>query len=208
MKKLTVLATLVAISVSASAFAVTAQSGMYVGAMGGWSIPSKVLGNNDVKGYDSKSNTWTMGGTLGYEHAMNQNVLTGIEVSYMDFGRTNYDANPNTSPFTIKSNGTQVLLTSTYLASSGMNAFVKAGAINEYTSVGQNSANSPARSGSLHKVIPAVALGIGYMPTQNLNVAFQYERTLGQDYGPNNDYPVHPLSNNVLTLGVTYKFAV
>jgi opacity protein-like surface antigen len=208
MKKLTTLAAAVALGFCASAFAVTAQSGIYVGPFGGWSIPSKILSNNDVPGYTSKSNNWTYGATVGYDYAISQNVLGGAEVSYIDFGRTNYDATPNTSPFAIKSSGVQVMLTSTYLMSNGFNAFVKAGGINEYTALGQNSANSAANCTSVSKLIPVVAFGLGYMPVQNLDVAFQYERTVGQDYGPNNDYPSQPLSQNAMTLGVTYKFAM
>jgi opacity protein-like surface antigen len=208
MKKLTVLAAAVALGVCTSAFAVTAQSGIYVGPFGGWSIPSKVLSNSDVTGYTSKDDHWTMGGTLGYDYAVNQNVLGGAEVSYINFGRTQYDADPNTAPFGIKSNGVQVMLTSTYLASSGLNAFIKAGGIDEYTSVGQNSAIAPYKSNSLRKWVPAAAFGVGYMTSQNLNVALQYERTFGQDYGVHNVNPNDPLAENAITLGLTYKFAM
>ncbi|MDF2940629.1 MAG: OmpA-like transrane domain [Gammaproteobacteria bacterium] len=208
MKKLSILAATVALGLSSSAFAITAQSGVYVGPFGGWSIPSKILSNNDVTGYTSKSKNWTYGATLGYDYAINQNVMGGAEVSYIDFGKTNYDANPNIAPFAIKSHGVQVLLTSTYVASSGLNAFVKAGGIGEYTALGQNPANSPNAADSVRRLIPATALGIGYMPTQNVNVALQWERTYGQDYGPNDLSPNEPLSQNAYTLGVTYKFAM
>jgi opacity protein-like surface antigen len=206
MKKLTTLAAALALGVSANAFAVTAQTGVYVGPFGGWAIPSKVLSNNDVNGYNSRSKTWTWGATLGYDYAINTNVMGGAEVSYINFGTTNYDSSPNTAPFGIKANGIQAMLTSTYVANNGVNAFVKAGGISEYTSLGQNAATSPNQPINMRKVVPAVAFGLGYMTAQNINVALQYERTFGQDYGPSNVNPTHPLAINAITLGLTYKF--
>ncbi|MDO8954773.1 MAG: outer membrane beta-barrel protein [Gammaproteobacteria bacterium] len=208
MKKLTTLAAAITLCMTASAFAITAQSGFYIGPFGGWSIPSKVLSNNDVQGYSAKSKTWVLGQTLGYVHAINQNVLTGIEISNINFGKTVYDANPNPTPFAIKSSGYQILLTSTYVASNGVNVFVKAGGIDEYTAIGQNSANSADGPHSLRKWIPAIAFGLGYKPTQKMDIALQYERTMGQDYGPNNDYPSKPLSENAMTLNVTFMLPI
>lgn len=178
--------------------------------------------------YDEEKNVGSFGGTIGYDYAFNSNVMTGFEVSYLDLIRTNNTFNgiirvsefvyiPYTEDINIKNSGVQALLTSTYLISNGLNFFVKGGAIYERTSENittnttdqnftqQNGLVGPTIQ-TVTKWIPAAAIGIGYMPTQHINIALQYEHTFGTSYTTWSDHFTKPSTVDILTLGLTYKF--
>ena len=229
MKKLTI-ATMVALTLSTTAvFAdVKAQSGGYVGGFAGWSFPFSpdYENSNGVNTSESDKN-FTLGATLGYQYAFNDNVLLGVEASYLDFGKNDYKVNYKTTDVygnlytvnaaqTLKNSGLQLMLVGTYLMNNGFNMFAKLGAIHETTNdsigvtVTDSNSNSISRSRdySVSSWLPAMAVGVGYMPIQNLNVALQYEHVFGEDWNdPNytsNGYPDRPMAQNVVTLGITY----
>jgi opacity protein-like surface antigen len=224
MKKLTVLATAIALSASASAFAVTAQSGVYVQAVGGWAVPAKP--GQDLMFADGHNNkTYALGGNLGYDYAFNQNLMAGVEAGYLNLGSVNYTysaASGLSGSYAKAQNwGYQVLATATYLANNGLNGFVKAGGIRQTSNLNMTliSGGGPSYwpSSQLVKWIPAAVVGFGYMPTQNLNVALQYEHTFGSKWGqpypagtsnPAFVLPSKPMTQNIFTLGVSYKFAM
>lgn len=201
-----------------SAFAVTAQSGIYVGAAGGWSFAdaptSSEINDIGVTENNSTSNkNYTWGGTLGYDYAFNQNWLAGVEVSYFDFGKNEYSGNLLGSPyhFDLRSTGVQAMLTGTYLNPNGWNVFAKAGAIDEDTDIEDVSlGGTDVNADDAKSWIPAAALGIGYMPTQNLNIALQYEYTFGDNWSDRSTFThgdePDPITQGALTLGITYKF--
>lgn len=208
MKKLTF--TIALLLGSASAFAVTNQTGVYVGALGGWSFAespttSHVTINGSPATQDQKRN-YTAGGTVGYQYAFNQNFAAGLEGSYMYFGFNKYDNNAGASgKFT--NSGWQVMAVGNFLATNGFNAFVKGGAINEKTVVSASSGGVSANLATQSLWVPAVAAGIGYMPTQNLNIALQYEHTFGDNWNSSNlGSNPKPISQNAVTLGLTYLF--
>jgi opacity protein-like surface antigen len=199
-----VAASVAALSLSAHAFAVTAQSGVYVGAAGGWSF-SKDYTTSSVSATSSTNKNYTFGANLGYDYALNQNVLVGAEAGYLNFGKTTYSSS-STADLDVKNSGYQILATSTYLMSNGFNGFVKAGAIKQKEDADISVVNV---SESESKWLPATVLGVGYMPMQNLNVALQWEHTFG-DNNTNaaTDTSTKPQTQDAITLGVTYKFAM
>jgi opacity protein-like surface antigen len=223
MKKLTILAATLALSASASAFAVTAQSGVYVQGVGGWSYSARP-DKYEMAADGIQNNNYAWGGNIGYDYAINQNVLAGIEGGYLNLGTTKYtfsSADVATGPgaYAKAQNwGYQVLATATYLMNNGFNGFVKAGGIYQKSTLNET-LTSPTTyypAGMQQKWIPAAAIGVGYMPTQNLNVALQYEHTFGSKW--NNPFPSpsatsinpgsKPMTQDIITLGVSYKFAM
>jgi opacity protein-like surface antigen len=194
--------------ISASAYAMTAQSGVYVGAVAGWSIPNTPSASEAQTDFgastttDNKNYTW--GGTLGYDYALNRNMLVGAEASYINFGKTSYSY--NSSSYDWSSSGIQLMLTGSYLLNNGFNAFAKVGAIdlkdsaNAYSFGGTNFNNDNKRWRA------AAEIGAGYMINQNTNVTLQYERAFGHNYNSWNSTSDDPATQNAITAGVTYKF--
>lgn len=205
MKKI-LLATSVALALtSASAFAVNQQSGIYGTVLGGWSFASAPsAGNAHSQSSSNKNYTW--GGNLGYQYAFSQNWAAGVELGYVDFGQTNY-TNPNGN---IQTTGAQAMAVASYMVNSGLNGFIKAGAIEAYskTSPSSGGPNPPLQNGStkVNKWLPAAAIGIGYMPIQNLNVAIQDEYVWGSNWNTNGSYNTvnKPMTQNAVTLNLTY----
>ncbi|MDO8954772.1 MAG: outer membrane beta-barrel protein [Gammaproteobacteria bacterium] len=234
MKKLTILASAIALIASASAFAVTAQSGVYVQGTGGWAVSAKP-GIDDqsealLQATKLVNKTYALGANIGYDYALNQNVMVGIEGGYLNLGSTNYEY-PTTAGATGSGGGSygktqnwgyQVLATGTYLMSNGFNGFVKAGGIKERSTMnftsgvpGAVSAYSPESQTT--KWVPAAVIGAGYMPTQNINIVLQYEHVFGDKWsdGLNMAYAADvlttyskPMTQNIVSLGVSYKFAM
>lgn len=183
---------------SLSAFAINAETGIFIGANGGWSMASS---KPALAGMDNKNRNYTLGGSLGYNYALNNNVLAGIEANYSDFGKTDYSGNSASGNF--ENSALQLLLTGTYLMDNGFNTFVKAGAAHEQTELNLN--NSTA---GVTQWLPAVAAGLGYELVQNFNVYGQYERTFGDswDSATINSSADKPVSLNVFSIGVNYTF--
>lgn len=196
----------------------TAKTGFYVGGALGYAMP-KAPDSNELENVlaaltppylatvDNSKKNFTFGLNLGYNYALNANWMIGAELSYLNFGGNDYSANDGLAPISmnIDSDGIQGMFTGTYVASNGFNAFAKVGAIYESTSY-DDLHNIGVVDTTNKKLIPAAALGIGYMPIQNLNVVLQYEHTFGEDY---NDVGTllttnKPMTQDVITLGVNY----
>jgi opacity protein-like surface antigen len=223
MRKLTLLATAIALSASASAFAITAQTGVYAQAVGGWANAAKP-GMGVMQSTDLINKSYALGGNIGYDYAFNQNVMAGLEAGYLNLGTSTYEYPTSAAGSYAKTNnwGYQVLATGTYLASNGLNAFVKGGTIDErsiqsYTYGYPGAGTSYYTPATQERWIPAAAVGVGYMPTQNINIALQYEHTFGSTWGnvfPSDlaaTYlvsPSKPMSLDIFTLSASYKFAM
>jgi opacity protein-like surface antigen len=204
MKKLSLLTAL--LLGTTSSFAVTAQSGIYIGGFGGWSFitspsTSSLQGKTGVA--TSKENrNFTLGASVGYNYALTQNFLTGAEIGYLSFGQNYYDF-ANGQSLYLGSQGLEGLLSGTFLANNGFNTFVKAGAIRDKQS---GTLNNVAAYNTT-KWLPTAVIGVGYMPMQNFNIALQYQKV----FGNNNTNAVTNTSNkpqtqNAVTLGLSYTF--
>ncbi|MCX7123483.1 MAG: outer membrane beta-barrel protein [Gammaproteobacteria bacterium] len=217
MKKI-VISSLVAISMMGTAFAdVSAQSGLYVNGQAGYSFAdspdytSTLASNYGNYSYSQSDNNYVLGATVGYDYALTQNWMTGLELGYLYMGETTYNY---TIPHVVNVSGSisnwgiQLMATGTYVMSSGWNFFGKVGGVYESTDV-SGSASGSLSSGSTDQtgVLPALAIGMGYLFTQNLNLSLQYEHTFGSNWNDNNvSSDSSPMTQNILTLGLTYKF--
>lgn len=182
---------------SISAFAVTEQSGVFIGANAGMASASD---HPSIAGDSTKNRNYTLGGSLGYNYAVNNNVAAGLEANYSNFGKTDYSGNSSGS---FKNSALQLLLTGTYLMDNGFNTFVKVGAAHQETELNLNNGVN-----GVTKWLPAVAAGLGYEFVQNLNVYGQYERTFGDNWDNATvaTAPSRPVSLNVFSVGVNYTF--
>lgn len=199
MKKIACLALGLAACWSVSAFAVTEQSGVFVGLNTGLSSSD----HPNLAGYSTKNRNYVLGGSIGYNYAINKNVGTGVEANYSNFGKTDYSSSSGSGNF--ENSALQLLLTGTYLLDNGFNTFVKVGAAHQQTSLTLNGGTNGTTGW-----LPAAAAGLGYEFLQNLNVYGQYERTFGSNNWDNaalnSGTPSHPASLNVFSVGVNYTF--
>jgi hypothetical protein len=107
----------------------------------------------------------------------------------------------------LTNSGVQLMATGTYLASNGFNGFAKMGAVYETTANSGSLSQAidyslPCGNASQSAWLPALAVGAGYMPIQNLNIALQYEHIFGDNWS--SSVPSKPMTVELLTLGVTY----
>lgn len=215
MKKLITLALVT--SCATSAFAVTAQSGMYLTPLLGYTFPtyytdsSMTAASGVSTTHTNKNFTW--GGAAGYEYAFTQHVLAGVEVAYVNMGRTVYNfANGQSTNF--GNYGLETLLTATYLSSSGFDVFVKGGGsfqseANNALTVGSITFNG----NSTQKYLPVLGAGFGYQLHQGTNISVnlnvQYQRIFGNTQtNIQNDLgnTSNPQAQNVVLVGLTFKF--
>ncbi len=185
-------------STSVSAFAISAQSGPFVGVNTGWTSPQS---NPSIAGYSTSDSNYNLGGSVGYNYAINKNVATALEANYTDFGKTNYSSNAGSGNF--ENSALQVLLSGTYLMDNGFNTFVKVGAAYEQSALNISNGTSGVTSW-----LPAAAAGLGYEVIQNLNIYGEYERTFGtnwQSASPTST-PSKAASLNIFSIGVNYNF--
>ena len=214
-----VLASVVALGMTGFAFAdgITAESGLYVNGQAGWSFPdSPSFDTNDLGTnytYTQSDDNYVLGATVGYDYAFTQNWMAGLELGYLYMGYNDYTKSIpgfGSSSLTLTNWGIQLMATGTYVMSSGWNFFGKVGGIYQETEAsGSVSTFLGSASGSkdYSGVIPALAVGVGYLFTQNLNLALQYEHTFGDNWDNDNlGSNPSPMTQNILTLGLTYKF--
>lgn len=199
MRKIACLAFSLAACWSASAFAVSEQSGFFVGLNTGLSSSE----HPNLPAYSTKNRNYVWGGTLGYNYAVSNSVGAGLEANYSNFGKTDYSSNTGSGNF--ENSALQLLLTGTYLMDSGFNTFVKVGAAHQQSELTLNGGKNGVTGW-----LPAAAAGLGYEFIQNLNVYGQYEHTFGSNNWDNatliNATPAHPASLNVFSVGVNYVF--
>ncbi len=226
MKK-SIIAIAMASSMATAAFAdVSAQSGFYIGGSMGWSNPSTWSDASVAQAYFANSATsstsgFSGGASVGYNFALSPTVLLGVELGYMYLGSTNYVLTGGLSGGnTVSSNedATQALLTATYLAPSGFNVFAKVGGAqveqSDFNSINvfQQGVLMPISVSINNAVLPAAAVGMGYMPNQNIDITLQYEELFGNSQGAvqSNINQVSSTNNigsiGVFTLGVSYHF--
>lgn len=198
MKKILLATSAVLALCSTPTFAsMTQQSGIYGTILGGWSFASSpTVASAHAQSSSNQNYTW--GGNLGYQYAFTQNWAAGLELGYTSFGKTKYNFNDIPSA-TLTNTGVQVMAVGSYMMLNGFNAFVKGGAIDEYTKSSTPTDKSPTQW------LPAAAAGIGYMPLQNFNIALQYEHTFGANWN-NGSIPTmsKPMTQNAVTLNLTY----
>jgi len=210
MKRITIITGMALALGASSAFAdVTAQTGVYVGGDLGWSFPENPS-KNTVSASSVSNRNFTWGGTLGFNYAINQNFMAGVEVGYQNFGKNTYSYSSSGLSIATKNYGVQILATATYLMSNGFNVFGKLGAIDQTTNASGSFIGFSADK-DFTQWLPAAAIGVGYMPTQNVNIALQYERTFGADWDNKTTFNTtnpKPMTQNAFTLGVTYTFPI
>jgi len=226
MKKI-MITSLITVFMSGAAFAdVSAQSGFFVGGNIGWSNPTTWNDSSVAQAYLANSATSSVNGlsggvSVGYNFAVNPSVLVGAELGYMYLGSTSYDLQGGFTGGTNLSSSEdafQFLFTTTYVMPNGFNVFAKAGAA-EVTQTNFNNVNIPGFgsqpffSGGTSAVLPAAAIGMGYMPNNHLNITLQYEQFFGNNNSNVQNYVVPGLTNSpnpqsvgVLSLGLSYSF--
>ena len=198
------------LGISGSALAVTAESGVYLGGSLGWSF-AEAPSVAQMGGASSNiQNNYTLNAVVGYEYALNANFLVGAEMSYIEFGNNAYTYNglPGLS-VTLANSGLQFMGTGTYLNQNGWNLFLKAGAIDENTAVDFGVDNGLIAVGNVTNErawIPAAAVGVGYLLNEHINLALQYERTFGDNWGSVSNPNPEPMTQNALTLGLICRF--
>lgn len=200
MKKLLIATSIALALASTSAFAMSQQSGVYGTVLGGWSFAESPSASTAHTASSSNQN-YVWGGNLGYQYAFTQNWAAGVELGYVSFGQTNYSG---ANSGNIQNTGAQAMAVGSYMMNNGINGFVKAGAIDEYTKPSTNGLNVLTSGKSRAQWLPAVAAGIGYMPLQNLNVALQYEYTFGSNWNSSTNTVSKPMTQNAVTLNLTY----
>lgn len=178
-----------------TAFAAPAQTGVVVGVNGGWAG----VNHPSLPGYTSTNRNYTLGGTLGYNYAVNNNVSAGVEANYSDFGKTDYSSSAGSGSF--KNSALQLLLSGTYLMDNGYNTFIKVGAANQQTSLSASNSETGVTSW-----LPAAAAGLGYTVMKNLDIYGQYEHTFGDNWNNANvaSSPAKAAALNVFSVGVNY----
>ena len=210
MKQRAILVAGLVLGMSGSAFAVTAQSGVYLGGSLGWSFAEAPTVAQMGGANSNIQNNYTLNGVLGYQYALNANFLMGAEMSYVEFGNNSYNYNglPGIS-VSLANSGLQFMAVGTYLNQSGWNLFGKVGAIDENTAVDFSVVNGLIAVGNVTNEkawIPAAAIGVGYLLNEHVNLALQYERTFGDNWGSVSNPNPAPMTQNALTLGLICRF--
>ncbi len=209
MKKLSCAALVVASCLAASsAFAVTAHSGVYVSAKGGYAWPAINAGTfaGTASTVDNKGLVY--GGDIGYDYALDTNYLIGAEFGYSEDGKVDVTGVSSAYAKT-KLSDWHLLATGTYLMDNGFNIFGKAGAARVHSSESDNL--DGYESSSATKTVPQLGLGAGYLMDLNtsgsLNTFVEYDHIFGKNY--RNDSTSNsdkPATMDILKVGVTYKF--
>src|ERR1700677_4239215 len=80
------------LGMASSAFAVTAQSGVYFNVNGGYSFPVTWSDSSFAPFAVTQSNRgYTGGAMIGYDYALSPDYLVGVEGGYTWFGKTDYN---------------------------------------------------------------------------------------------------------------------
>ena len=202
-KRLLITSMMLALYSSSTFAGMTQPSGIYENLLGGWSFVSAPSAKQVGDFSTSSPQNYTWGGNLGYQYAFTEHWAAGIEAGYTSFGKTNY--NRTNASANIANTGIQVMAAGSYMMSNGFNAFVKSGAVDESTKSTFNYTDNET-SKNQTQWLPAAAIGIGYMPLQNFNLALQYEHTFGANWNNDATNDNKPMTQNALTLNMTYVF--
>ncbi len=190
------------------AMAITAQSGVYVGGVAGYG--SAALPNNSLNGVpstSSKEGSLAWGGMVGYNYALTDHVLVGVEAGYNQDAKASYTF-AGLGNETIKSRDLDAMLTSTYQFSSGFNVFGKAGAAELRQTVDAYDGNS-----RVTRIRPTMKVGSGYMfdlgNAGAMDVFVQYTHIFAKNASNSNvNLATTPVSVSSVQVGVTYNLPV
>ncbi len=227
MKKLITLSALVSLGAVSCAFAADHQTvapsqnpiknGLYVGAAAGWGAiqSEKVTGfSRDIgKGVAMRAN-------IGYNFLAANNVLIGTEAGFTGYPSNHYSRSGYIRDNIVKISGNTVdlLATMQYYFTNKVNLIGKFGIAathqrSQYTVYGATSGVAKNyKSYKTTKVLPELAVGIGYNLTRAVNMNVTYNHVFGKN--PNisvsNDIVAPTDSNvgsiNTVLLGASYNF--
>jgi predicted porin len=176
-----------------------AMANVYVGGGAGFSAPQNAP---TLPPSNTTNQQYTYNAGLGYQYNINEHFASGIEASYVNYGKTDYSPEQNSgSSGSFANSAIQVLITGTYLMDNGVNTFVKAGAAHQTSDLSLSSSST-----DLSSWIPAVAGGVGYYVLKNLNLYVQYQHNFGSNWSDatTSSYPNQPVTMDIVTAGVTY----
>ncbi|MDO8954466.1 MAG: outer membrane beta-barrel protein [Gammaproteobacteria bacterium] len=208
-----------------SAHAITAPTGFYAGVNGGQGFmmaPAVPLTNNwigDVENYTTTESVW--GVNTGYQWAMNPNATYGVELQYTQNGNASYSgsgATGDTGSLTYNSSSVNILGTLSYFWTNGINIFGKAGAAYVMQSadvtgpVYINFVQQSSSTNTVSQVLPMMEFGVGFMPTQHINVYLETNMIYGTmrpstwGFLGNNGYNSNVYTTTAVKLGINYLF--
>lgn len=233
-----ILASVVATSLSATSMAVAGgpaqplnlpapKGGLYAGlglGVGALDISSDLITDKAAKNTNQQNN-WGFAGRVdvGYLLDITGDVLVGAEVGYNYLPQTKYTFNTVTDTDPDKPNvkhsykysdySFDMLAVAKYLLPENFNVFGKAGiAVVKQTASLEDSGNTS--KDHLTKVLPEIALGVGYNVNANVETTLTWAHVFGDDLSDvkdvskataasiNSDVP----SSNTILIGVDYKF--
>ncbi|WP_159084810.1 outer membrane protein [Dongshaea marina] len=209
MKKLVVVAAVASALACGSAMA---QLTPYVGVNLGWG--GMQTNDKPIDGLNQSSDS--IGGVAG---GINIGILAGdtpfqygAEMGYYTYADNtyNYDSIPLNAQY--KGNYFDLLGVGKYSFSSGWNIFGKAGAAYVTQKLNANADGFNVIDDTQHKILPKVALGVGYDFTSNWSANLQFSQVFGHK-APQFKGNITNLSDydkvasvQMLTLGVAYRF--
>lgn len=174
---------------------------------------------------DYKIGSFAGGGSLGYEHAINRNLLVGAELGYDYNGQSKYTENYTDALFSdslvykVTSQDFHALVTGTYLFNNGFNVFAKGGAarVDQALKVDSEASNAywPSSTYEDHLIgyKPMAATGIGYR-FRMVDIYAQYSHIFGtdadsfQDLVDNNGNLKNIVSTDAIKLGASVRINI
>ncbi len=213
MKKVVIAtAAVLALSLS-SAFAVTAQTGVFVtGGAGIGQMDSPTSGFSAYPTYSYKNFGFAWNSGIGYQQALNQNFSVGLELGYGQLAKGSFsfnDGDGTSVDVDIKNTAWQLLANATYLWNNGFNVFVNAGGARVKQDV---TATVDGISGPSDKTQTrfVAGLGLGYQFTQSFGTNISLLHVFGKDYSNLADISgvsnVAVATSNTFTLNLVYTF--
>ncbi len=203
-----------------NAFAVNAANGVVLDGHAGYAnldTPDKILNplnsTPTSNSQDARVGNFSFGGGLGYDYALTNNILLGIDSAYNDDGDSHYKGKyPSLNSHydtTLETYDASLAAKGEYLWHNGLNVFGKAGGAYVWQEQGDDG-NGLFDSGKTNSegVRPMVALGVGYNLQENLNFYTQYRHVFGDSLSRsdiiNDNHKIAGINNFVL--GLQYKF--
>ena len=188
-----------ALALSPATFAsVKASTGVLFGAQLGYSFldvyPTTISGQTSK--LSKKPFAW--GVLAGYDYAFSDTLQAGIEIGYHSYGIAQY------GPIKFSQAAADLLVKAAYVSSTGLNTFVKGGIARMYRDIITSSATSTTYN-DLKKFKPEIAIGLGYIFADNINVYVSYDHLFG---GDKDDLWNNPQSVNLVMAGVSYTFTM
>ncbi len=212
MKKLTFFSLLALTTAATPAMAITASSGLYLGGGAGYGTPelSKYIDSASAGAPSSaKIGGLAWSGFAGYNFALNDNWLVGLEVGYDTAGKAKYTYSDGTSE--VNPSDVDALLTATYLFNNGFNFFAKGGIAHAYQK--SEVTGSEVAYDTLTRNRAIAKVGFGYLfdlgNAGSLNLYAQYAHLFGH-YGQadSTNLATDLISTDVAQVGLAYNFSL